>query len=266
MKKDNYSIIDIENLTHLAHQNREDYQINEPFPHATFDEVYSPQILDAVIEEFHNSQHSWRDFDTKYEKKSQQCDERLLGPTTRQLIHNLNSSLFLNFLEELTGITGLIPDPYLVGGGLHKISRGGKLGIHVDFNKHKRMHVFRRINIIIYLNKDWKEEYGGHLELWDKQTSKSVKKILPVFNRMAIFNTTSKSFHGHPEPLACPEEMNRMSLALYYYTANEPGNRRKIAHSTLFLNDRNEARSLGHQSLIKRLLKRCRRFLASTKS
>jgi len=261
-----HSVIDIDKLKGLAADFKGGYSHQSPFPHAVFDGIYNAKILDEIIEEFHQTEDSWRDFNTKYERKSQQCVEEELGLVTRHLIHNLNSGPFLNFLEELTGIAGLIPDPYLVGGGLHKISKGGKLGIHVDFNKHKRMNVFRRINVIIYLNRNWKEEYGGHLELWDKRKFKSVKKILPIFNRMAIFNTTSESFHGHPEPLTCPDDLHRMSLALYYYTADEPGNKRKAAHSTLFLNERNEVHAIGHQSLVKRLCLWLRRFLVSDRA
>ena len=154
MDASEYSLIDIDKLRDLAVENSDSYRKKQPFPHAIFDCVYSEKMLDKVIKEFRNSDDSWREFNTKYEKKSQLCVEDDLGPVTRSLIHNLNSGPFLNFLEDLTGISGLIPDPYLVGGGLHKISQGGKLGIHVDFNKHKTMNVFRRINVIIYLNKD----------------------------------------------------------------------------------------------------------------
>ena len=106
---------------------------------------------------------------------------------------------FLYFLEALIG--GLIADPYLEGGGLHQIPRGGKLGIHVDFNWHERMKVYRRINVLVYLNKDWDASYGGHFQLWSDSKGSKKEKILPIFNRMAIFNTTTNSYHGHPEPL-----------------------------------------------------------------
>ena len=158
MDESEYSLIDIAKLENLALETSDLYRKNQPFPHAIFDCVYREEILSKVINEFNNSETNWREFNTKYEKKSQLCVEDDLGPITRRLIHNLNSGPFLNFLERLTGISGLIPDPYLVGGGLHKISQGGKLGIHVDFNKHKKMKVFRRINVIIYLNKDWQDE------------------------------------------------------------------------------------------------------------
>ncbi|PCK08429.1 MAG: hypothetical protein COA42_09255 [Alteromonadaceae bacterium] len=168
-----------------------------------------------------------------------------MQPITRALIHNLNSEPFLNFLSKLTGIKGLIPDPYLAGGGLHKIQRGGKLGVHVDFNEHETMNVYRRINVLVYLNKDWLKEWGGHFELWDGDKQGCITKLLPLFNRMAIFTTTATSFHGHPTPLNCPEDRCRMSLALYYYTANDRGDQQKQTHSTQFLTADGKREELG---------------------
>lgn len=160
-----------------------------------------------------------------------------MGEMTRSLLYQLNSSTFITFLERLTNVDGLIPDPHFVGGGLHQIERGGFLKMHVDFNKHERLRLDRRLNLLIYLNKDWQEEYGGHLELWDKDVTQCSKKILPVFNRCVVFTTTDFSYHGHPEPLTCPEDRSRKSLALYYYSNGRPASeirRGHSEHSTLF--------------------------------
>ena len=94
--------------------------------------------------------------------------------------------------------------------------------MHVDFHKHKQMNLDRRLNILVYLNEDWKEEYGGNFELWERDMSKCATKILPVFNRLAMFSTTDYSWHGHPDPLTCPPDRSRRSLALYYYTNGRP--------------------------------------------
>jgi len=140
----------------------------------------------------------------------------------------------LQFLETLTGIKGIVPDPYFVGGGLHQIKPGGKLGVHADFNHHEKLNLDRRINVLIYLNKDWKEEYGGHFELWNKEMTAAEQKILPLFNRCAIFSTTSTSFHGHPTPLSCPPDRTRKSIATYYYSNGRPAEEVGESHSTLF--------------------------------
>jgi hypothetical protein len=128
----------------------------------------------------------------------------------------------------------LISDPCFEGGGLHQIPRGGKLGIHADFNKHRRFGLDRRLNVILYLNKDWRDEYGGHLELWNRDVTRCEAKILPLYNRLAVFGTTDFTFHGHPDPLQCPEGMTRKSLALYYFTNGRPAEEVTGEHSTLF--------------------------------
>jgi hypothetical protein len=120
-----------------------------------------------------------------------------------------------------------------MGGGLHQIERGGYLKIHADFNRHPKFKLERRLNLLLYLNENWKEEYGGHLELWNREMTHFVHKILPTFNRCVIFNTTDTSYHGHPEPLACPQGMTRKSLALYYYSNGRPAEEESPEHGTL---------------------------------
>jgi Rps23 Pro-64 3,4-dihydroxylase Tpa1-like proline 4-hydroxylase len=147
-------------------------------------------------------------------------------------LQELNSAEFLKFLESLTGIEGLIGDPYYEGGGIHETKKGGFLKVHTDFNYHKKLKLDRRINLLLYLNSDWKEEYGGHLELWDTDMSSCRRKLLPVINRMVIFSTTDFSYHGHPEPLSCPDNRSRRSLAFYYYTNGRPGSEVQFDKST----------------------------------
>jgi len=248
-------LLPVEKLTEIAEKQASSYQLASPFAHGVYDDVFDPELLDKVIEEFEEGEKQWREFDTKYEKKYQMNKDINLQPVTRALIHNLNSEPFLSFLENLTGIEGLIPDPYLEGAGLHKIPRGGKLGVHVDFNGHNKMNVYRRLNVLIYLNKDWKEEYGGYFELWDEKQGSCQKKLLPLFNRMAIFSTTSTSFHGHPEPLTCPEDRNRISLALYYYTAKDHGDQVKKLHSTQFLDGEGKREEIGYKPSLMRRVK-----------
>jgi Rps23 Pro-64 3,4-dihydroxylase Tpa1-like proline 4-hydroxylase len=244
----------LEKLNGLAQDNQSSYSSASPFAHAVFDGVFNPELLDKVIEEFHQVDGGWREFETKYEKKLQMNKYLHLRPTTRAFLDTLNSEPFLRFLETLTGIEGLIPDPYLEGAGIHKIVPGGKLGVHVDFNLHSIMNVYRRINVILYLNKDWQEEYGGHFELWDEHKNGCVKKVLPVYNRMAIFSTTSTSFHGHPNPLTCPEDRCRLSLALYYYTAEDNGAQARNPHSTVFLTEEGRREELTHKrTLLQRI-------------
>lgn len=236
MKNAVQTFLPMEKMGRILKEKTESYRTADPFPHLMFDNFLDDEdILNRVLEEFPSKdQIEWTKFDDYHEVKLASKSESQLGLHTRHLIYHLNSSIFINFLEGLTGINGLIPDPHLWGGGLHQILPGGKLGVHADFNRHPQMNLDRRINAIVYLNKDWKDEYGGHLELWDIKMEKCAQKVLPVFNRLVIFNTTDFSFHGHPEPLRCPEGRSRKSLALYYYSNGRPAEELSGAHSTLY--------------------------------
>ena len=105
---------------------------------------------------------------------------------------------------------------------MHEIKSGGLLKVHTDFSKHPTNNFDRRVNVLIYLNKDWKEEYKGCLELWDKEMKSCKQKILPLFNKMVIFSTTDFSNHGHPDPIDCPNDISRKSIALYYFSKGRP--------------------------------------------
>ena len=222
-------------LDDLATKYREAYAQANPFPHIIIDDFLPKSILEQVLEEFPKpTSIDWQKFNAPAEKKLASTSELQMGEATRLLLYQLNSSTFINFLEKLTGISGIIPDPHFVGGGLHQIERGGFLKVHADFNKHVRLNLDRRLNLLLYLNKDWQEEYGGHLELWTRDMSRCEKKILPIFNRCVVFSTTDFSYHGHPNPLNCPAYMTRKSLALYYYSNGRPPEEIRETHSTLF--------------------------------
>ena len=149
-----------------------------------------------------------------------------MGPKTQAFFQSLYAREFVTDLEKLSGIPGLVRDPYMEGSGLHYIPEGGYLKMHVDFNWNPQIQKVRRINFLIYLNEDWVEEDGGEVELWEADMSKCGVKAGPVFNRTVIFNTTDHSFHGHPDP----SKSGRKSVALYYYTSGVVKN----AHSTLY--------------------------------
>jgi hypothetical protein len=210
----------------------EAYRTRSPYPYGCFDNFLPPEIVERVREELRVLPEAERMFNRPQEKlKTSYLPERL-PPYTRNLFYALNARPFLMFLEELTGIQGLIPDPYFAGGGVHVVANGGHLDIHADFNHHGKLNLERRINVLIYLNKDWREEWGGSFEIWSKDVTEQVAKFVPLFNRMCCFNTGSDTFHGNPEPVNHPDGEPRMSLALYYYTATWDDTRK--AHTTLF--------------------------------
>lgn len=199
------------------------YLTNQPFPHIVIDDFLPTALIEAILAHFPAEA---RPNEKRYERGYRGHHKRQISPNEcngylRQVFGFLNSAPVLQFMEKLTSIDGLIPDPYFNGGGFHEISTGGLLGVHSDFRINKTLHVERRLNAIIYLNKDWKEEYGGNLELWDSKMQHCLRKIPPIFNRCVIFNTDEDSNHGHPEPLNTPPGIRRRSIALYYYTASK---------------------------------------------
>jgi hypothetical protein len=200
-----------------------EYCFAEPFPHIVVDAFLPDSVARLALAHFpQNALPSDRLFDSGYAglHKRQILPEECDAPA-RQLFHFFNSRPMLEFLEGLTTIQGLIPDPYFNGGGFHETARGGKLGIHADFRINEQLHLHRRLNLIVYLNDEWDESYGGNLELWSRDMKEKRREVAPVFNRCVVFNTDATSYHGHPDPLTTPEGVYRRSMALYYYTASK---------------------------------------------
>lgn len=227
-------------LDNTAQKFKKQYKESDPFPSIYFEDFFNPEFLEKVLSEFPDlsSGNVIKKNHTNTQEKYATKGESKFGQYTKEFTHFLNSEPFLLFLKELTSIERyLIPDPYFEGGGFHEIKKGGFLKVHADFNKLEKYQVDRRLNALVYLNKNWKEEYGGHFELWNLEMSNCVKKILPKFNTLALFSTTDFSYHGHPNPLNCPEDRSRKSLALYYYTNGRPKeeiNSGLEDHSTLY--------------------------------
>jgi Rps23 Pro-64 3,4-dihydroxylase Tpa1-like proline 4-hydroxylase len=223
-------------LDDLAKSGAHAYQMADPFPHAVIDDFLPENLLNLVENAFPDPETlRWYKFRAPNERKLSFSQIERLEPVIRDLLCFLNSSPVLRFLEVLTGIPGLISDPHYSGGGLHQIEPGGKLGVHADFNKLTSLNLDRRLNLLLYLNKDWSEGYGGQLELWARDMSRCAKSVLPAFNRCVVFSTTSDSYHGHPIPLTCPPGRTRKSIATYYYTNGRPDEEVRDEHSTLFV-------------------------------
>ena len=255
------SPLPLEKMRLLLPEAKKNYAQAEPFPHIYFDDFFDNNVVERVLEEFPGENDiDWIKYYDGHQKKLANENEQNIGLFSRHVLYSLNSSLFLKFLEELTGIKNLISDPSFRGGGLHNIYRGGKLGVHVDFNKHEKYGLDRRLNLLLYLNKDWCEEYGGHIELWDREMKECVRSYLPKFNRVVIFTTNSTSYHGHPDPLRCPENMSRKSMALYYYTNGCPEAEVGNHHSTIFKLRTKEKVESKLTLKIKKLLRKSLKF------
>ncbi|MBW4050715.1 MAG: 2OG-Fe(II) oxygenase [Proteobacteria bacterium] len=214
-------VLDWANLQELAAARAEDYRGAKPFPHIQLDGLFAPDLLDRAIAELPIVAR-WARYDTANERKVVCSDLRAFGPAGETLVHALNSAPFVRFLERLTGIPGLIPDPHLHAAGYMKVPPGGFLGLHYDFSTQQELRLDRRINVLLYLNRGWRTEWGGQLELHSNDpldsASHKVVEIEPLFNRLAIFNT-SEALHGHRRRIACPPDRARLCLSWYYYTA-----------------------------------------------
>jgi hypothetical protein len=228
------------NLDLVAEKHFNSYVTADPFPHIVFDNFFNEVALNEILNEFPNElEKVGGNFNTNQEKKSFSNNPDKLSPIINTFFNFTNSHRFINFINKLSGIERpLIPDPYFFGGGLHELKDGGFLNIHCDFNKDPNMKLDRRINVLIYLNHDWKNQYGGALELWDKEKKNCVQKIKPIFNRMVIFNTTNFSFHGNPDKIKLSDKSkSRKSIALYYYSNGRPDNEvSTMDHTTLWVN------------------------------
>jgi len=204
------------------------YAAAPPFPHAVADGVFPACLLRAVAQELPQSidkqgcaRGASRCFNggARELHKSQIVSERAMGGATRLLFATLRAPPFVRWLEQLTGIAKLRPDPGYSGSGVHITAPGGRLGVHADFNHLPlKPSWHRRVNTFVYLNDEWPEAYGGHLELWDRNLTACATRVLPTMGRFVAFSTTDFSFHGHPVPLAAPLGRARRSVALYYYT------------------------------------------------
>jgi Rps23 Pro-64 3,4-dihydroxylase Tpa1-like proline 4-hydroxylase len=231
----------------LSKQLSTQYHEAKPFPHIVIDKFLPETILDSVLDEFNKNKNWWYDkvkwtepyqvnkFYWPYDIETANNLPNDL-PTISALVNYLNSPVMLKYLEELTGIDNLISDELLMGGGLHKITSGGKLAVHKDYNVHPMKKIYRRLNLLIYLNKDWKQEWEGNLELWDKDHTKLEVSVEPLFNRAVIFTISEESLHGHPVPLNTPENVSRNSIALYYFTEVNPSDNE---HSVVFFDSKN---------------------------
>lgn len=223
-----------ERLAEAGRRLHDEWRRAEPFPHVALDGFLPETIVREVAASVPRPDAGWvrrqRDAAIKWGFP----DEHRMPLPARVLIHELQSAAFLGFLEELSGIRGLVPDPYLVGGGIHQIERGGFLKIHADFNLHDRTKLHRRLNLLLFLNDDWQDAWGGHLELWDRDMTRCVQRYAPSLNRMVVFRITDDALHGHPHPLTTPDDVTRKSIALYYYTAERPAEELSKPHGVLY--------------------------------
>lgn len=206
-----------------------------PFLHICEDDWFNPDLLELAAEEFDRPDGEWTNWENRYQNTYRSSLNPVLGPASTMYFNIVNSSWFISFLSLTMGIPDLIADQQLYGGGLHESRNGGKFGIHRDFEKHARTGLTNELSIITYLNRGWNPEWGGVLELWDKEKQGSVKNIVPEFGRSIVMKHGAHCFHGHPKPLQMPEGQRRRSLSAYYYSNDAAPDPKAIPASTYFL-------------------------------
>jgi hypothetical protein len=211
-------VLDLGRFAAAAEAEREAFGRAEPFPHVVVDGLLDPAATRAVAAEFGGDTTGWTFWHHVNERKRGLSDMNRMGPASRRVIAALHAPEFLRLVERLTGVEGLLADPYLDGGGLHESLPGGYLNVHTDFLAHPVEHAWaREINLLVFLNEGWEPAHRGWLELWDARVTRCVRRIEPCFNRTVIFRTTATSFHGVPAGVGGPVGSSRKSIALYYF-------------------------------------------------
>lgn len=212
-------VVDIDALEGRAATLRPAYAAATPFPHMVLDDVLVPDVFGAAVAEFPAvDTATWTNWIHVNSRKYGNAKADTWPPTLQLIGRALTSDRFVKFLGDVTGHDALLADWSMDGGGLHHIGAGGFLNVHADFTSHHVNHHWtRRVNLLLYLNDTWDDAWGGSLELWSPDMRRCLERISPRGNRVVVFTTDEQSFHGHPEPLRCPPEVARRSMALYYF-------------------------------------------------
>lgn len=236
-------VFDYEKLSSQASGWAKEFRDAQPFPHIVLDSIIPKSILKDAENAFPGKEDQRWTFclaaNNPVKNKQAIWDIRRIPQNLNQIIYELNSGPFIEFLETLTGIKALLPDPHLFGAGIHQSLTGGRLDIHVDHNINTRINLYRRLSLVLFLNEDWKEEYGGALELWSASEKKCIRRVMPALGKMIVFQNSETSFHGHPTPLQCPETVTRKSIAVWYLsTEPDPSYNITVAHPASFLSEK----------------------------
>jgi len=194
------------------------YKNAKPFKHIIIDNFLNTEYIEKIFNEFPTdfSSNLWHKYNNPLEVKYSNDNIDNMDVNIKNLFYILSTSKFIDLISTIVDINDLEYDPYLHGAGLHVHPRFGRLNLHLDYEKHPLLNMERRLNIILYLSKDWKDEWNGMTELWDENVQNKVVESKVKFNRAIIFQTNDISWHGIPEKILCPDNEYRKSFAFYY--------------------------------------------------
>jgi len=225
-----------------AHYLQKGFSEARPFRHVVIDHFFDTSFCQRLCTEFPA-------FDTRAalnengEIGGKATQEKIhkLGSSFRQLDEVVQSRSFRDLIGQITGIPDLQYDPHYFGGGTHENRHGQDLDPHVDFNFHPITRQHRRLNLIVYLNPEWQDEWGGSLQLhkdpYRPPEQDEIVTLTPLMNRCVIFETTESSWHGFARINLPPDkqQLSRKSFALYYYTDTRPADETAEEHSTVYV-------------------------------
>jgi hypothetical protein len=215
-------MIDIELITSKYHPKDYaiDYSHGRPVPWLAFDDFLPADLLHTIQDEIDMiPQHLWSTF-TRAGSRMKECNNLKFAPIIRDLTLNFNSHEFVSWLERMTGIAKIIPDPHLIGAGLMRCYKGDSLKLHTDFNWNEQLQLNRCLSLILYVSREWKEDWEGSLEFWNFDKTQCLHRVQPKPNRLLIWNYDEKLIHGHPTPINCPDHVSRDGLRMFYFHSN----------------------------------------------
>lgn len=217
----------------------ENFARREPFRHVVIDDFFAPDYAAALLDQFPPFERgNARNENGELGNKSTHERIRSLGTAYASLDDLVRSPALLDLVGRLTGIPDLLYDPWYFGGGTHENRDGQDLDPHVDFNRHPVESWHRRLNLIVYLNREWQDTWGGSLELHSdpRAPDDRITLITPLYNRCVIFETTETSWHGFGRiGRNGGGNLSRKSIALYFYTRERPAEELAETHSTIYV-------------------------------
>jgi len=228
----------LKHVTDLHGGNRNEYATARPIPSVVLENFLPVNFALRLYKEAQTIPEEYWTIFTRNNSSMQECIQLPHMPVARELLEQLHSSEGLRWLEDLTGISGLIPDPHITGAGYSKSWIGDSLKVHTDFNWNEQLKLHRACAFIVYLTPDWKPEYNGAFEFWDLDKKECIKSVDCLFNRAIIWNDHMRGFHGYPKTIDCPEEMHRTTFRLFFYTSNSTYNPDDRPHRSLYWYDR----------------------------